>query len=228
MSKLLISILAVFTVLHGAIIRANAQPLSESLVGKTFVNAVPAGFWIGTDRGFFKKYGLEIKIIQFTGNTIGTQALLTGSIPFLMAGPHSFLAARAGGADLVEIATLSPAMPYLMIAHKEIKSPDGLKGKILGVAGIGLTGSYIAAVIGLRNLGLDHPAGNFKRKCRSIRALFVDFVFLVGRCDFWPPYFRFKRRCRCNPSLGIPLERTGLVLSFFFKHLVNDPAQMPS
>jgi ABC-type nitrate/sulfonate/bicarbonate transport system substrate-binding protein len=107
------------------------------------------------DRGFFKKYGIEVKIIQFTGNTIGTQALLTGSIPFLMAGPHSSLAARAGGVDLMEIATLSPAMPYLMIANKQIKSPDGLKGKIFGVAGVGLTGSYIAAVIGLRNLGMD-------------------------------------------------------------------------
>lgn len=156
MSKQLISILALFTFLRWTSLPANAQqPLTEVLVGKTFVNAVPAGFWIGTDRGFFKKYGLEIKIIQFTGNTIGTQALLTGSIPFLMAGPHSSLAARAGGADLVEIATLSPAMPYLMIANKEIKSPDGLKGKIVGVAGVGLTGSYIAAVIGLRNLGLD-------------------------------------------------------------------------
>jgi len=156
MSKQLISILALFTFLRWTSLPANAQqPLTEVLVGKTFINAVPASFWIGTDRGFFKKYGLEIKIIQFTGNTIGTQALLAGSIPFLMAGPHSSLAARAGGADLVEIATLSPAMPYLMIASKQIKSPDGLKGKILGVAGIGLTGSYIAAVIGLRNLGLD-------------------------------------------------------------------------
>jgi ABC-type nitrate/sulfonate/bicarbonate transport system substrate-binding protein len=156
MKKLPVSILALVALFHAAVSTANAQqPLSEILVGKTFVNAVPAGFWIGRDRGFFKKYGIEVKIIQFTGNTIGTQALLGGSIPFLMAGPHSSLAARAGGADLVEIATLSPAMPYLMIAGKEIKSPEGLKGKIVGVAGVGLTGSYIAALIGLRNLGLD-------------------------------------------------------------------------
>ncbi len=141
-------------VLTGAAAHAQ-QPLTETLVGKTFVNAVPAGFWVATERGFFKKYGLEVKIIQFTGNTIGTQALLAGSIPFLMAGPHSSLAARAGGADLVEIATLSPAMPYLLIATKQIRSPQELKGRIVGVAGVGLTGSYIAALIGLRNLGLD-------------------------------------------------------------------------
>jgi NitT/TauT family transport system substrate-binding protein len=156
MLKRNLCILAQFVFLHTTAIHTNAQqPLTEILVGKTFINAVPAGFWIGMDRGFFKKYGIEVKIIQFTGNTIGTQALLTGSIPFLMAGPHSSLAARAGGADLMEIATLSPAMPYLMIANKQIKSPDGLKGKIFGVAGVGLTGSYIAAVIGLRNLGMD-------------------------------------------------------------------------
>lgn len=62
------------------------QTATQLLVGQTFVNAVPTGFWVGIERGFFKKYGLDIKIIQFRGNAIGTQALLSGAIPILMAG----------------------------------------------------------------------------------------------------------------------------------------------
>jgi ABC-type nitrate/sulfonate/bicarbonate transport system substrate-binding protein len=131
------------------------QRATELLVGQTFVNAVPVGFWVGLERGYFKKYGVDVKIIQFRGNPIGTQALLTGSIPILMAGPHSAVAARAGGADLVEFATVAPTMPYLVVTRKEIKSAEGLKGKIFGVSGTGLSASYIGVILGLKHLGLD-------------------------------------------------------------------------
>jgi NitT/TauT family transport system substrate-binding protein len=146
-----LSICLVFT---GVAVQAQAAP-TQLLVGQTFVNAVPTGFWIGMEQGFFKKHGLDLKIIHFRGNPIGTQALLTGSIPILMAGPHSAVAARAGGADLVEFATVAPAMPYLIVTRKDIKSPEELKGKMFGVSGTGLSASYIGAIIGLRHLGLD-------------------------------------------------------------------------
>ena len=131
------------------------QTATQLLVGQTFVNAVPTGFWVGIERGFFKKYGLDIKIIQFRGNAIGTQAMLSGSIPILMAGPHSAVAARAVGADLVQFATVAPAMPYLVVTRREIRSIEDVKGKIFGVSGTGLSASYIGAIIGLKHLGLD-------------------------------------------------------------------------
>lgn len=134
---------------------ARAEQYRELLVGQTFVNAVPVGFWVGNERGFFKKQGLDIKIVQFRGNPVGTQALLTAAIPVLMAGPHSAVAARAAGADLVEFATVAPAMPYLVVTRKEIKSVEALKGKIVGVSGTGLSASYIGAILGLKHLGLD-------------------------------------------------------------------------
>jgi ABC-type nitrate/sulfonate/bicarbonate transport system substrate-binding protein len=146
--------LAIFVTFTGLGVVAEAAP-TQLLVGQTFVNAVPTGFWIAMEQGFFKKYDLDVKIVHFRGNPIGTQALLTGSIPILMAGPHSAVAAKAGGADLVEFATVAPAMPYLIVTRKEIKSPEELKGKMFGVSGTGLSASYIGAIIGLRHLGLD-------------------------------------------------------------------------
>jgi NitT/TauT family transport system substrate-binding protein len=134
---------------------AADQHTTELLVGQTFVNAVPVGFWVGQERGLFKKYGVDVKIVQFRGNPVGTQALLTGAIPVLMAGPHSAVAARAAGADLVEFATVAPTMPYLVVTRKEIKSAEQLKGKIFGVSGTGLSASYIGVILGLKHLGLD-------------------------------------------------------------------------
>ncbi len=154
MRKTMMLMLVAFMMLWLAPARAD-QHAAELLVGQTFVNAVPVGFWVGQERGLFKKYGVDVKIVQFRGNPIGTQALLTGAIPVLMAGPHSAVAARAGGADLIEFATVAPTMPYLLVTRKEIKSAEGLKGKIVGVSGTGLSASYIGVILGLKHLGLD-------------------------------------------------------------------------
>jgi NitT/TauT family transport system substrate-binding protein len=153
----LVKMISIYTFIVFALIAAVAQaaPPKQLLVGQTFVNAVPTGFWIGMEQGFFTKYGLDIKIVHFRGNPIGTQALLTNSIPILMAGPHSAVAAKASGADLVEFATVAPAMPYIIVTRKEIKSAEQLKGKMFGVSGTGLSASYIGAIIGLRHLGID-------------------------------------------------------------------------
>lgn len=156
MRKTISAAIAVLFLILSPLVPARAdQHSAELLVGQTFVNAVPIGFWVGIERGFFKKYGVDIKIVQFRGNPVGTQALLTGSIPILMAGPHSAVAARAAGADLVEFATVAPAMPYLVVTRKEIKSAEALKGKIFGVSGTGLSASYIGVILGLKHLGLD-------------------------------------------------------------------------
>ena len=156
MHKKIAALLGALIVSFFMSLRADAViPPNQLLVGQTFINAVPIGFWTGMEQGFFKKYGLDIKIVYFRGNPVGTQALLTGSIPILMAGPHSAVAARAGGADLVEFATVAPAMPYVIATRKDIKSTEELKGKLFGVSGTGLSASYIGAIIGLKHLGLD-------------------------------------------------------------------------
>ena len=135
---------------------AGAAPgLMTVSVGQTFVNAVPTGFWVARDRGFFRKYGLDVRIVLFRGDTQGTQALIAGSIPLLMGGPAGALAAAASGVDIVEVLTLAPAMPYLLVGRSNIKTPQDLRGKRIGVSGSGLSASRVAVIIALRSLGLD-------------------------------------------------------------------------
>ncbi len=135
-------------------LQAQTSP-TPILVGQAFVNAIATPFWVGVEQGFFKKHGLDVKFVYFRGSTVANQALLTGSIPVLMGGPHSPIAARAKGADLVQFATLAPAMPYLLITRQKLKSYDELKGKIFGVSGLGLSTSYIGAIVVLKHFGID-------------------------------------------------------------------------
>lgn len=124
-------------------------------VGQTFVNAVPTGFWVAKERGFFRQHGLDVRIVLFRGDTQGTQALIAGGIPLMMGGPAGAIAASASGVDIVELLTLAPAMPYLFVARSAIKAPQDLRGKRIGVSGSGLSASRIAVIIALKSFGLD-------------------------------------------------------------------------
>ena len=135
---------------------AGAAPALVTVdVGQTFVNAVPTGFWVAKERGFFRKYGLDVRLVLFRGDTQGTQALIAGGIPLMMGGPAGSIAAAASGVDMVELMTLSPAMPYLFVSRSNIKVPQDLRGKRIGVSGTGLSASRIAVIIALKSFGLD-------------------------------------------------------------------------
>ncbi len=155
MQKIVTCLLFIFLFFSNDFSAQAQQPLTPIFVGQAFVNAVATPFWVGVERGFFTKHGLDVKIVLFRGSTIASQALLTGSIPVLMAGPHAPLAARAKGADMVEFATLAPAMPYIFVARHKLKSYDELKGTVFGVSGLGLSTSYIGAFVVLKHFGLD-------------------------------------------------------------------------
>ena len=59
----------------------GGPPLTKLLVGQTFVNAVPTGFWVAKEKGFFRKYGLDLNFTLFRGDTQGVQALVAGNPP---------------------------------------------------------------------------------------------------------------------------------------------------
>ncbi len=155
MKRRMIVIIAAFVLFFSSSYAWCQSSPAPLLVGLPFVNAVATPFWVGVEQGFFKKHGLDVKIIQFRGSAIGVQALLTGSIPVLMGGVPSPIAARAKGADIVEFATLAPAMPYLFVTRHKVKSYDELKGKPFGVSGLGLSTAYIGAIVALKHFGLD-------------------------------------------------------------------------
>ncbi len=124
-------------------------------VGQTFVNAVPTGFWVAKERGFFREHGLDVRLVLFRGDTQGTQAMIAGGIPMMMGGPAGSIAAAASGVDIVEMLTLAPAMPYLFVGRGNVKTPQELRGKRIGVSGSGLSASRVAVIIALRSFGLD-------------------------------------------------------------------------
>jgi ABC-type nitrate/sulfonate/bicarbonate transport system substrate-binding protein len=120
------------------------------------------GFGVGTavtlvakDAGLFKRYGLEIENVYIDDAPTGGVQALIGVDIFLGSGnPVVPLQAILKGADIVFLGSHSSLEHYRFGVSPNISSIKQLKGKKIGVSGLGRKSDLIARVV-LRRSGLD-------------------------------------------------------------------------
>jgi NitT/TauT family transport system substrate-binding protein len=127
-------------------------PLKIINVAVPAVSLLQAPLFVALDAGAFKKYGMEVRYIVTGARTI--QALVGGSVHFAQGvSSRTVPAAVLAGADAVLIANFSDKLLFTMHSAPEIKSLQDLKGKIVGVSGIGGSTDF-ATRLALREAGL--------------------------------------------------------------------------
>jgi NitT/TauT family transport system substrate-binding protein len=94
-------------------------------------------FWVGLDTGEFKKVGLDVDPVLISGGSRSMQALLSGGLDFAHVSGGVSVQAALGGAEVTIVATVCNSMSAGIIAAKEIKSFQQLKGKKIGIASFG-------------------------------------------------------------------------------------------
>ena len=94
-------------------------------------------FWVGLDGGEFKKAGLEIDPVMISGGSKSMQALLSGGLDFAHVSGGVSVQANLSGADVTILATAANSMSAGVIAAKEIRSYQDLRGKKIGIASFG-------------------------------------------------------------------------------------------
>ena len=116
------------------------------------VSLLQAPLFVAIDAGAFKKYGMEVRYVVTGARTI--QALIGGSVQFAQGvSSRTVPAAVLGGADAVLIANFSDKLLFTMHSAPEIRSLQDLKGKIIGVSGIGGSTDF-ATRLALQEAGL--------------------------------------------------------------------------
>jgi NitT/TauT family transport system substrate-binding protein len=140
------------TLYHGPILAAAAMALATAIaapaesadttltVGKAAPNADPIiPVNVGDQLGIFKKHGLDLKIIDFTGGSKMTTAMTAGSID-IGDGAGTEMALVAKGVPMVAVCESATTFPFLAIGvpwDSPIKSLDDLKGKKIGISSSG-------------------------------------------------------------------------------------------
>ena len=99
-------------------------------------SAITGGFvhlYAGLDNGIFEKYGLKIEHVYIRGQSPALAALGGDELQFNYGAADGSLPGMAAGVDAKLIASPLVKLPYVLIARKEIRRPEELKGKSIGV-----------------------------------------------------------------------------------------------
>src|SRR5262245_38409038 len=88
-----------------------------------------APMWIAKEAGFFKKQGLDVRLVFIASGPLGTTAILSGEVDVGIIGGFAPTRAIAGGAkNLVMIGQSKNRMTGAIVGKKEIGSVQDLKG----------------------------------------------------------------------------------------------------
>lgn len=112
--------------------------------------------YVAVERGFFKKYGLDVEIVEFRGDAIHTKALISGDVDATTnLGATSGIVSAAQGAKLKLWIVTNPITPYHFVARKEAGATlQALVGKSVAVSGIGAISYHIPRIV-LERSGVD-------------------------------------------------------------------------
>jgi NitT/TauT family transport system substrate-binding protein len=91
-------------------------------------------YYVASEKGFFKKYGIEAEYIQMR-TPIQAQAVINGNINYLTSVSNGISAAVAG-LPLVIVMSFSDTSPWVLVTQKDINKPQDFVGKTVALSGI--------------------------------------------------------------------------------------------
>jgi len=126
-------------------------------------NETVGPMWVATDKGLFKKYGLDVSMLQVRTGQINIAALMSGDVQATWPAVSSVLSGASGGARIGCVASPFNKIARELIVRKEIESLAGLRDKVFGVQSIG-GGFWLQTMIVLDRLGVDPDKNGLKMR----------------------------------------------------------------
>src|SRR5713226_4131516 len=129
-----ICILAI-SVLYGTGLAHSATAATDKLnaiyTARVMSQAMP---WIAQETGLFKKYELDVQLIYVLAGAPAVATILAGDSELTQQGAAGLTRAFVqGNRDIVFIGGIKNILAHSVLAKPEIKSPEQLRGKKIGV-----------------------------------------------------------------------------------------------
>ncbi|MGE5304942.1 MAG: ABC transporter substrate-binding protein [Alphaproteobacteria bacterium] len=99
--------------------------------------------WVTKEAGLFEKNGLAVELIYIAGSSTVAQAMLAKEIPISEIAIPAVIQADLGGADMVMLAGPNTKPGQKIMAKPEIKTPEALKGKKVGISRFGTSDDFL-------------------------------------------------------------------------------------
>lgn len=200
------------------LIQVHEGLAADKLIGfhsaRTMSQAMP---WIAEEAGLFRKYDLEFQLVYISSAPLVTAALLGGDAQIAISGGEAIIRAVTQGAtDLVFIASAKNTLTHSIMARPDIKRPEDLKGKKLGLSRLGSNSHYFV-LQALRQNGMAPADVTFIQtggQVENLAALLtgnVDAATMTGPSGGTRAAAQGFRYVVYGPDLQIPFAAATLI-----------------
>jgi ABC-type nitrate/sulfonate/bicarbonate transport system substrate-binding protein len=147
----LIALILGFLISLGPVANGEPKDINLGWSGQGSWTTLP--YVVATEKGFFEKEGLKVRLITFRGTNLMLTALLAGELDYATILPF-LTGASARGLPVKILAAVTKSSSYVIISRPEIENIKGLKGKKIGINSFGSSADF-AAYAALSRSGLD-------------------------------------------------------------------------
>jgi ABC-type nitrate/sulfonate/bicarbonate transport system substrate-binding protein len=142
----------IFTFSHAGSRAAEVQVVTVALVSTSWNTGLPTA--VARGAGFFKEEGLDVRPVTLASSgPIMMALLMSGQADIVVAGAVAILRGIHRGAPVIVVSGHLNRMSYALMTAKGLKTVADLKGKTIGITGIGGMGEF-TVVESLRRKGL--------------------------------------------------------------------------
>jgi ABC-type nitrate/sulfonate/bicarbonate transport system substrate-binding protein len=172
-----------FVVLLTVVLPSTLTAQEPYLVAYAGFAGFQAPVWAPKDLGLMEKYGFNGDVVLVPGSVRQIQALQGGSIHFAQVDAATAINAINQGADLVLLSGSLNSFPYSFVAQKEIRKPQDLVGKKIGVLAVG-GATETATILALKAWNVPRqsvtifPAGDTVGRIAALSTRAIDATVL--------------------------------------------------
>ena len=138
--------LMIFLALAGAVHGQN-KPMKKIRVGVPSIGMGNIITYITKEGKLYEKHGLDAEVITVLGSGIGSKALISGNLDIIPIATPTVIAADLAGADMAILAHTMPAVVHALMVRPDIKRPEDLRGKKIGVSSLGSLTDFLVRTI---------------------------------------------------------------------------------
>jgi ABC-type nitrate/sulfonate/bicarbonate transport system substrate-binding protein len=132
------------------------KPGEKTLNFRISTCAVSGGFmhlYTALDNGLFDKYGMKFENVFIRGSGPNLAALSGDEVQFTYCAADGTIPGLAAGIEAKIVASPLVKLPYVLVTRKEIRRPEDLKGKSLGIARVGDLSDRLSRAV-VKKMGL--------------------------------------------------------------------------